>query len=437
MTPGARIQAAIDLLDRIEAPPPGEAALPADAVLNAYFRSRRYIGAKDRRAVGDLVHRVLRERARIDWRLALPGDAARGNRLRALYAAAEIQPDLSSAALAGLCDGAAHRPAPLSAAERAALDAGLQAAPPRPPEPWQAYSFPAWLAPELERGFGPALAEEMAALLQPAPTDLRVNSLKASRAAVQAALAAAGIAAAPTPFAPLGLRLEGRANLAGLEAFRQGWFEIQDEASQLVAVLADARPGQRILDLCAGAGGKTLALAAAMQNRGHILAGDTDATRLARLAPRLARSGATIVETRVLGGGDDAVPGPFHRVLVDAPCSGSGTWRRHPDAKWRLTADRLDAYRALQAKLLAAGAAATARGGRLVYVTCSILPSEGRTRIEAFLAETGNAFRPLDAAAAWPDLVGGAAPFDGPFMLLTPRRHGTDGFFAAILERAA
>jgi 16S rRNA (cytosine967-C5)-methyltransferase len=286
-------------------------------------------------------------------------------------------------------------------------------------------SFPAWLTPEIERQFGADAAAEMAALTAAAPTDLRANGLKATREDAAAALAAEGVATTPTPLSPLGLRLATRANLAGLRAFRDGLVEVQDEASQLVALMAGAAPGMAVLDLCAGAGGKTLALAAAMRNRGRLLACDTDARRLARLGPRLARSGAAIVETRALRGGENL--GGFDRVLVDAPCSGSGTWRRHPDAKWRLTPERLDTYRAAQAALLREGAARVKQGGRLVFATCSLLPSEGRGRIEAFLAEAGGTFRIVDALPAL-----GPAPY-----LLTPHRHGTDGFFAAVLERRA
>jgi 16S rRNA (cytosine967-C5)-methyltransferase len=190
----------------------------------------------------------------------------------------------------------------------------------------------------------------------------------------------------------------------------------------------------RVLDLCAGAGGKTLALAAAMGNRGSILACDTDARRLARLKPRLARSGARIVEPRVIKANSEAnaALGQFDRVLVDAPCSGSGTWRRHPDAKWRLTPARLGEYFAAQAALLREAALHVRPNGRLVYAVCSILPAEGALQVEAFLS-VNRGWHVIPADKAWRDAVGTKAPFDGPFMLLTPHRHRTDGFFAAIL----
>lgn len=438
MTPGARLQAAAELLDRIDRPEAGQADLPADAVLNAYFRANRYIGAKDRRAVADAVFQTLRQRGFIDWWLAKYAGLPVENRFRVLWTF-NIHQGLGAEALVAACDGGPHRPKPLGAeaARRVMLlDSGASEGPEALPE--QA-SFPAWLAPEIERQFAGDAWAEMLAFTQPAHTDLRVNTLKADRDTAQAALAGAAIPTAPTPFAPFGLRLLERANLAASKPVRDGWLEIQDESSQLAALLVGAAPGMRVLDLCAGGGGKTLALAAAMKNKGAIVAADTDAKRLARLAPRLAKSGARIVETLKLDAAGKALAKqkPFDRVLIDAPCSGSGTWRRAPDAKWRLTPERLAEYHRTQAALLRQAAARVKPGGRLVYATCSILPSEGRAQVEAFATEAGKSFRVLDAAAVWKSALGTEAPFAGPYMLLTPHRTKTDGFFAAVLERAA
>jgi 16S rRNA (cytosine967-C5)-methyltransferase len=439
MTPGARIQAAIELLDRIETPKKGEDALPADAVLNAYFRFRRYIGAKDRRAIGDTVFQVLRQRGYVDWLLKSEAGLPASNRFRALWAFA-VHQGVDGVTLAAACNGARYHPAPLGEDEarrvRMLGDLGMEA----PQSLADRASFPDWLTPEIEQQFGAEAWAEMIAFTQAAPTDLRVNTLRGTRDEAAAALAKAGVATAPTPHAPMGLRLEGRANIAGLAAYRDGLVEVQDESSQLAALLVGAKPGMRVLDLCAGAGGKTLALAAAMGNRGGILACDADAKRLARLAPRLARSGARIVETRPLkvsgalgakGKGKDTL-GAFDRVLVDAPCSGSGTWRRHPDAKWRLTPAKLGEYFAAQAALLREAAAHVRPNGRLVYAVCSILPSEGATQVAAFLS-VNKGWRAVPADKAWRDALGTKAPFAGPHMLLTPHRHRTDGFFAAIL----
>lgn len=432
MTPGARIQAAVELLDRIETPPAGEEALPADAVLNAYFRGRRYIGAKDRRAIGDAVFQTLRQRATIDWLLANQAGLSATNRFRALWTFA-VHGGIAAAELAACCDGGRYHPAPLTEdeARRVRMIDVQQEVPPT--VAGQA-SFPEWLAPEIDAQFGSAAWAEMIAFAQGAPIDLRVNTLKATRDEALAALAKAGIAARPTPLSPLGMRLEGRANVAGLAAYREGLVEVQDESSQLASLLVGAKPGMRVLDLCAGGGGKSLALAAAMGNRGSILACDTDAKRLARLAPRLARSGARIVKTQALGKGNGTdTLGQFDRLLVDAPCSGSGTWRRHPDAKWRLTPAMLDRYRAAQSALLREAARHVRPNGRLVYAVCSILPSEGADQVAAFIS-SNEGWRPIAADRAWRDALGTKAPFDSAHMLLTPHRHRTDGFFAAVLE---
>jgi 16S rRNA (cytosine967-C5)-methyltransferase len=434
VTPGARIQAAIELLDRVEAPPAGEEALPADAVLNSYFRSRRYIGAKDRRAIGDAVFQTLRQRGYIDWLLANEAGLPVENRFRVLWTFA-VHHGVDAGELAAMCDGGRYHPAPLGADEARRVHL-IAAQSETPPERADQTSFPAWLAPEIERQFGADAWAEMIAFTHAAPTDLRVNTLKATRDEAAAALAAAGVETVPAQYAPDGLRLQSRANIPNLAAYRDGWIEVQDESSQLVALMVDAKPGMRVLDLCAGGGGKTLALAAAMGNRGSILACDTDAKRLARLAPRLARSGVRIAEIRTLGAKAKAKEkdtlGKFDRVLVDAPCSGSGTWRRHPDAKWRLTPAQLDAYRKAQAALLREAAAAVRPNGSLVYAVCSILPSEGKDQVEAFCAEHPG-WRVLPAEKVWRTALRRDAPFTGPHMLLTPRCHRTDGFFAAIL----
>jgi 16S rRNA (cytosine967-C5)-methyltransferase len=243
------------------------------------------------------------------------------------------------------------------------------------------------------------------------------------------------VATSPTRFSPIGLRLETRANLFNLAPYREGWIEVQDESSQLAALLVDAKPGMRALDLCAGAGGKTLALAAAMGNRGSIVACDVLERRLARMAPRLARAGARIVKTVRLDANGKAYDrlGAFDRVLIDAPCTGTGTWRRRPETKWRLTRNWRINIQGAQRMLLDDGGAPFVRpNGRLIFATCSILPAEGREILDAFLAEH-KGWRAIPADRVWREVLGTKAPFDGPYMLLTPHRHGTDGFFAAIL----
>ncbi len=443
MTPGARIQAAIELLGLIDAAP-----VPAERVVTAYHRERRYIGSKDRRAVGDLVYAALRGQARLDWWLSRvePGQGGDAGRPRRVVLAALVLIEGRGAEeLAGLFDGGAYAPGTLEGPERALIDAlSGRDLTGRDQPPWIAGECPEWLWPEFDAGFGAAAADELAALIGPASLDLRVNSLKGDRAAARAALAEEGIAAAPTPLSPLGLRVAGRPGLSAGRAFESGLVEVQDEGSQLVALLTDARPGMAVADFCAGAGGKTLALAAAMAGEGPLSALDTDQRRLDQAARRIKRAGARNVTRRRLVGGDWLAhrAGVFARVLVDAPCSGSGAWRRQPDARWRLSPEKLAGYRQTQAQILAQAAPVVAGGGRLVYATCSLLPSENEAQVAAFLdARPDFAVLPMDRI--WAETIvplGGPAapepaPFSGPFLQVTPARHGCDGFFAAAFER--
>jgi 16S rRNA (cytosine967-C5)-methyltransferase len=235
------------------------------------------------------------------------------------------------------------------------------------------------------------------------------------------------------------LRVRERIPLATLNAFREGLLEVQDEGSQLAALLADARPGMRVVDFCAGAGGKTLALAAQMQNRGHLVACDISATRLERATQRLRRAGASIVQRQPLSSHRDKWVkrhvGSFDRVLVDAPCTGIGTWRRNPDAKWRLKPEDVTELAALQADILASAQRLVKPGGRLIYVTCSLLAEENELQVERFLGEHAD-FKLVPIARVWAETVGTASPAEGGMLRLTTARHHTDGFFVAILERA-
>ena len=273
---------------------------------------------------------------------------------------------------------------------------------------------PDWLVSRIEPG-------ELRALLEPAALDLRVNLLKATRDEARAALAAEGLNAIPTPHSAWGLRIEGRRQVTGGAAFRAGLVEIQDEGSQLVAALVDARPGMRVADYCAGAGGKTLALAMTMQNRGALVACDVSAVRLDGAVRRLRRAGVHNVERHLIEPGDKWVKrraGTFDRVLVDAPCTGTGTWRRNPDARLRLAEGDLTELLPKQAAILDRAAPLVRTGGRLVYVTCSLLSEENEDQVSAFLCR-----HPLYARV--------------DALSLSPARHGTDGFFAAVLERRA
>lgn len=427
MNPAGRIAAAIELLTAIET-----GGMPADRVTDGYFRARRFAGSKDRAEITERVYGILRRRGEYAWRLGQERPAPRALALAALVR----QDKLDEAQIDALFAGGRFGPEPLNAAERE-LVRGLREHGETMPD-WVRGNFPAWLEPELRRRFGHELVPEMAAQQGRAPVDLRVNTLKATRDQVLEALAKDEIEAAPGIFAPHSVRLGGRARIAGHRVLSDGWVEVQDEGSQVVAALVEARPGQWVLDLCAGAGGKTLALAAAMQNRGQVHALDVDKHRLAGLTPRLRRSGADNVQPRALDTLDDRWLGKhrgrFDRVLLDVPCSGTGTWRRDPDQRQRINADRLGRYNVTQDKLLERAAPLVKPGGRLIYATCSLLPCEDEDRVDGFLA-THPEFARLPVGQVWPMALGGECPVAGPDLLLTPRRHATDGFYAAILER--
>jgi 16S rRNA (cytosine967-C5)-methyltransferase len=296
---------------------------------------------------------------------------------------------------------------------------------------------PDWLLPHLRARFGPALEAELAAFGTPAPLDLRVNLLKGSREQARAALAAEGIEAETTPLSPWGLRIAGRRAVTTGPAFQSGIVEIQDEGSQLVAALVGAAPEMRVADFCAGAGGKTLALAMTMENRGHVVACDTHAHRLEAAVRRLRRAGVHNVERHLLVPGDKWIKrraGGFDRVLVDAPCTGTGTWRRNPDARHRLTESDLAELLPKQAAILDRAARLVRKGARLIYATCSVLIEENEGQVAGFLERNREfVLRPL--AQAWP--FASPVPVQGSMLALTPHSHGTDGFFAAVLERVA
>ncbi len=436
MTPAARIQASIELLDSIL-----DSDGPADAVIAAYLRTRRYIGSGDRRELVERVYAVLRRRAALGWWIERSGAPVEGTGRGLMIAALTLLDGWSADRIAGSFDGGRYRPQPLSGEKRwlaRALEEGTIGHREQPRH--VALEYPSWLEPKLAEAFGGRLEEEMAALMGEAPLDLRANLLKATRAQARAALAQAGLDAAETPLSPWGLRLPGRVALGQLAAFQAGLVEVQDEGSQLIALLTDAQPGMRVCDFCAGAGGKTLALAAAMANKGHITACDVLPGRLDRSAVRLQRAGVHNVERVALESERDPWvkrhKGRFERVLVDAPCTGIGTWRRNPDAKWRLTAERLEELTRLQERILGSAARLVKPGGRLVYATCSLLPEENELRLDAFL-RTHPDFAQVPITELWPALLATPTPTMGANLTLTPASHGTDGFFLAVLERKA
>jgi 16S rRNA (cytosine967-C5)-methyltransferase len=444
LTPGARIAAAIDILEVLAA-----CTRPADDVAASYFRRRRYIGSKDRAQVARHVYSVLRHRATLDWWVTRAGKGdiriAPRSRIMAALAIAEGEPETE---IVASFDGGRFRPAAL-APEEAQLVRGLAGRSLRHPAMPRAVAndIPDWLLPHLEAVYGERLEEEMAGLNASAPVDLRVNLLKTDREGAMRALAAEHVRARPTPLSPIGLRLTERVPLSGLAAFKDGLIEVQDEGSQLAALLLGAKPGMRVVDFCAGAGGKTLALAAAMANRGKIVACDTAGWRLDRSGQRLRRAGAGNVERKALSSERDpwvkrhapkGKEGGFDRVLVDAPCLGIGSWRRNPDAKWRATPQDLAELQVRQHDILASAARLVKPGGRLAYVTCSVLREENEAQAERFLAEAAD-FTLVPVAQVWDEALGppcpAPTPNGGDYLRLTPAQHGTDGFFVAIFER--
>ena len=438
MTPGARAQAAVDILEAVAATGGGRGGTPADAVVNGYVRARRYIGSKDRVAIAGLVYQVLRHRAQLDWGIARGNEGALPiARLRVLAALAFIE-NWTLASIEAAFDGGKFRPAPMTGPERrlASAVSGHTLDHPDQPEAVR-LNCPAWLLPSMRERFGDEMSAELRALATPAPTDLRVNALKGDRTRAAAVLAASGIGATPTPLSPIGLRVEGRRNVLAHDAFKGGLIEVQDEGSQLAALLVGAAAGGRVCDFCAGAGGKSLAMAAAMGNKGHIVACDVSAPRLDSTTKRLRRAGVHNVECRHFESERDPwvkrQAGAFDRVLVDAPCSGTGTWRRNPDARWSLEPEDVAELRALQAHILASAARLVKPGGRLVYATCSLLPVENERQAEALAA--GPDFVPVPISVVWQETIGGTCPSPDPWLRLSPARNGTDGFFVAVFER--
>ncbi|YBV95240.1 RsmB/NOP family class I SAM-dependent RNA methyltransferase [Phyllobacteriaceae bacterium JZ32] len=424
---GGRLQAAIEILDDIET-----RKRPASDALKDWGLAHRFAGAGDRAVIGNIVYDALRRKLSIAWRMdsADARDIAYG----ALLSDAEMNVETIAAAL----EDDKFAPAPLDAARLAAWTSRDLAS---APDHIRA-DVPEWCAPHLEALFGSDWVREGAALATRPPVDLRVNTLKASQAKVLKELARAGGTQAPLLPGAVRvppLRALGRhPNVQAEPAFQKGWFEVQDLGSQIAARVAAVQPGQQVLDYCAGAGGKTLALAAEMENRGQIHAFDAEKPRLAPIFERLKRAG--VRNTQVHANVEDLTPleGQMDVVLTDAPCTGSGTWRRRPDAKWRLSPPQLERREAEQREVLDAAKRYVKPGGRLVYVTCSLFASENNLQIEAFLRENPDysevSARPLWHAAV-PDAEEAAPVFPSCGMVLSPERTSTDGFYIGVLQR--
>jgi 16S rRNA (cytosine967-C5)-methyltransferase len=432
MTPAARLSAAIEILAAIEAQ-----RIPAPNALKEWGTAHRFAGSGDRAAIAGLVFDTLRRRSSSAWLMEAETPRAR------LIGMLRLERGLSTEAIAALCDGGRFAPGALTDNERTALTARtLDDAPAH-----IAGDYPEWLDPHLAAVFGDDRAAEATAMASRAPLDLRVNTLKAKRDKVLASMAHLG--AQPTPWSPWGLRiaLPADARNPGIhseEDFIKGGVEVQDEGSQLAALLTAAKPGEQVIDLCAGAGGKTLALAAMMQGKGRLIATDGDKRQLAPIHERLSRAGVHNAEIRTPRGADDPladIRSSADLVLIDAPCTGTGTWRRNPDAKWRMRPGALEVRLKDQAEVLARAAGLVKPGGRIVYVTCSVLTEENGAQVRGFVGRHPEfaVVPPAQVALALGDRADEflAATLQSPEgLLMTPRRTGTDGFFVSVLCKA-
>jgi 16S rRNA (cytosine967-C5)-methyltransferase len=418
MQPKALLDLATDLLREVL-----KLDQPADAVVSNFMRANRALGPRERHALAEMVFTVLRQRL-LFQHLAQTGYGAPARRLALL-----AWPANDTTLTPALTDAEARWLAESRLVDRASLPDKLR------------HNLPDWLAGSLQQTLGEEFWPLVQALSESAPLDLRVNALKAKRDDVQAALTDSGFKLAPTPHSPLGLRVQGKPALHTQDVFVRGDVEVQDEGSQLLALLTDAKRGEMVVDFCAGAGGKTLALGAAMRNTGRLYAFDTSGHRLEALKPRLARSGlSNIHPAQIAHERDDRVKrlaGKIDRVLVDAPCSGLGTLRRNPDLKWRMSPAALEALAAQQTLILASAARLLKSGGRLVYATCSLLPIENEAVADAFTAANGQQFEVLPALTALQvaKVQGAESLVTGPYLRLWPHRHQTDGFFAAVWQK--
>ena len=431
MTPAARLSAAIEVLSAIDAQ-----RVPAANALKDWGTAHRFAGSGDRAAIAGLVFDVLRRRDSSAW--LMDADTARARLLGML----RLERGMKTDAIAALCDGGRFAPEPLTGSERAALTSRTLADAPA----HVAGDYPEWLDASFADIFGDARVDEATAMASRAPLDLRVNTLKAKPGKVLSSLAHLGARA--TPWSPWGLRIDLGADarnpgVHSEEAFIKGAVEVQDEGSQLAALLTGAKPGEQVIDMCAGAGGKTLALAAMMQGKGRLIATDHDKRQLAPIHERLSRAGVHNAEVRTPKGDDTLsdINASADLVVIDAPCTGTGTWRRNPDAKWRMRPGALEVRVKDQIEVLDRAASLPKPGGRIAYITCSVLPQENGAQVRGFLSRhSGYAVVPPAqvASALWDkadDFLEATIQSDEG-LLMTPRRTGTDGFFVSVLRRS-
>ncbi len=418
MHPNALLELATELIHQVL-----QLEHPADGVVSDFFRRHRTLGSRERHTLAETAYTVLRERL-LYQHLAQSGKGEMERRLAVL--AWQGNEGFLRAALS---ETEQQWLAQVSAVDRSALPDKLR------------HNLPEWLAERLQAALGDEFWPLVEAIDKGAGLDLRVNTFKAKRDEVQAAFRTVNIEAVPTPYSPLGLRIAGKPALHKLDVFLRGDVEVQDEGSQLLALMTGAKRSEMVADFCAGAGGKTLALGAEMRNTGRLYAFDTSGHRLASLKPRLARSGlSNVYPVQIAHERDERIKrltGKLDRVLVDAPCSGLGTLRRNPDLKWRQTPQSVEELRVKQAAILASASRLLKPGGRLVYATCSLLDAENEEIAQAFTAEREREFEVVPALDALTNAHVAQAEtlVRGNYLRLWPHRHGTDGFFAAVWER--
>ncbi len=424
MKPSARVQACIEIFEKIET-----AKVPMDAVVGDYMRGRRYIGAKDRANIAERVYGIMRARARLGWWIERAGAKVTPRNL--LLAWLILTGVSTEDSLKEFFDGGKFSAPEINnddlelfhRLKGKTLDSADM------PEAVRAECPPEYEA-VLREYFGDDFLKELQAMQDSAPLDMRANVFLMDREKVKDALAKSGVEVDETPFSPWGLRARGKVFLSKTKAFLKGWVEIQDEGSQMIAAVCDVKPGMQVLDFCAGGGGKTLALGAAMMRKGRIVAMDLDERRLAKGKERFRKAQiADIIEVRPLS--DDKQrkwlkrqKETFDVILLDVPCTGTGTWRRNPDTRWKQHGPGLEELVKIQAEILDKVASSAKKGGRIVYATCSILPAENEEQVEAFLKRNADfKVKPVEERLG------------NPYMRLTPLRHNTDGMFAAVLEK--
>lgn len=432
MTPAARVAAAIEVIAAIE-----KERRPAADALKSWGLTHRFAGSGDRAAIAGLVYDALRRRASSAF--VMGADAPRAIVLGML----RRERGLDTEAIARLADGSKYAPELLSSDERARLEASDMSNAPA----YVAGDYPEWLDPHLGRVFGEARTEEGAALASRAPLDLRTNTLKSERDADKML---ADLHPEPMRWSPWGLRIRLSADakspsIHAEPAFLKGLIEVQDEGSQLAALLSAAQPGEQVIDLCAGAGGKTLAMAAMMQNKGQIFATDDEKRRLAPIHERLKRSGARNVQVRTpksVGDEISDLAGRMDLVLIDAPCTGTGAWRRNPDAKWRMRPGALEQRQKEQAEILDRAVPLVKAGGRIAYITCSVLEEENDAQARGLLTRHPEfAVQPptevIKSLGERAFMFGKAARLSDQGTLMTPRTTDTDGFYVSVMRRGA